>query len=230
VSIALLLRAAADARRLFFDGADEGRAYRSVLPFCADFEEGPLFFASRLRTSQPSGEDGVRLILVLGNVMGNMRDEETFVRQKLWQLARPGDLVWTEVGLRLDELEGDPVFPATRPDHKENASEANRRLLLEGPYRRWAAAIGRPTPDLSLRVWVREDDDSARIPGSCNFCHDLVLADENRVVTMLYSRRYVLDSLTAWWESQEFSVEGIQRVRDSRDRERVAHLLLRRKG
>jgi hypothetical protein len=78
-------------------------------------------------------------------------------------------------------------------------------------------------------VWVREDDDSARIPGSCNFCHDLIIKDERRVVTMLYSRRYALDRLITWWESLGYSVEGQNRVVDTRGRARVAHLLLRRR-
>lgn len=230
VSIALLLTAADAARKVFGEHRDRGPR-RSVLPFCADFEEGQLAFQQRLRTSKPGGADGLRLIVILGNVMGNLRDEERFVRLKLRKLARPGDLVWIEVGLRPDALENDPLFKLTRADVAETAGEANRRLLLEGPYRRWAAAIGRPTPNLSMRVWVREDDESARVPGSCNFCHDLIIRDEgSRVCTMLYSRRYKLDDLCAWFESLEFDVQGIHRVRDSKGRERVGHLLLRRRA
>jgi hypothetical protein len=211
VSIALLLKAANAARHAVATRDDGGRAYRSVLPFCADFEEGPLSFLHRLR-SAPGSADDVRLILILGNVLGNLRDEEAFVRQKVWNMARPGDLIWVEVGLRADRLEDDPLFRLTESDRPETAGEANRRLLLEGPDRRWVAAIGRPPPDLGMRIWVREDDDSARVPGSCNFCHDLLIKDEGRVVTMLYSRRY-----------------RVQRVPDSRGKPRVAHILLRRR-
>jgi hypothetical protein len=230
VSIALLLTAA-DAGRKVFDDHDDRASRRSVLPFCADFEEGNLIFAERLRTSKPVGEDGLRLIVILGNVLGNLRNEERFVREKLHKLARPGDLVWIEVGLRPEPLDRDPLFALTETDRAETASEANRRLLLEGPYRRWAAAIGRPTPNLSMRVWVREDDESARVPGSCNFCHDLIIRDEgSRVCTMLYSRRYKLEEMTAWFEALDFDVQGIHRVHDSKGRERVGHLLLRRRG
>lgn len=229
VSIALLLKAAQAARAVFEQANDTGRAYRSVLPFCADFEEGPMSFLERLRSSE-DGVDDVRLVLILGNVLGNIRDEEAFVRQKMWKVARPGDLVWVEVGLRGDNIEDDPLFRLTQADRRETAAEANRRLLLEGPYRRWASAIGRPNPDLGLRIWVREDDDSARVPGSCNFCHDLVIKDESRVVTMLYSRRYRLDDLAHWFESFDFDVEGLSKVSDSKGRPRVAHLLLRRRG
>jgi hypothetical protein len=153
-----------------------------------------------------------------------------FVRQKLSRIVRPGDMLWIEVGLRPDSIEADPLYGLTiKSDREETAAEASRRLLLEGPYRRWAAATGRGSPNLDSRVWVREDDDSARIPGSCNFCHDLIIKDERRVVTMLYSRRYKVDGLAAWWEGQGYAVEGIHRVKDSKGRVRVAHLLLRRR-
>jgi hypothetical protein len=228
VSIALLLTAAKRARQVMAEGDDTGRAYRSVLPFCADFEEGPLSFMRRVRSQADSGDD-LRIVLILGNVLGNLRDEEAFVRQKLWTMLRSGDLAWIEVGLRPDRIEDEPLFKLTQTDRSETAAEANRRLLLEGPYRRWAAAIGRPQPDLGMRIWVREDDDSSRIPGSCNFCHDLLIKDEGRVVTMLYSRRYRADELARWFESFDLAVEGIQRIPDTRGKPRVAHFLLRRR-
>jgi hypothetical protein len=226
VSIALLMAAARSARELLLDGSAPSRA---VLPFCGDFEEGSLAFARRLRSALATSADGLRLVLVLGNVLGNLRDEEIFVRQKLCQLARPGDLVWFEVGLRFDRIEDDPLFALTQSDRKETAGDANRRLLLEGPYRRWAAATGRGSPSLDSRVWVREDDDSSRVPGSCNFCHDLVIKDERRVCTMLYSRRYKLDKLATWFEGLGFELEDARKVTDGRGRERVGHLLLRRR-
>jgi hypothetical protein len=229
VSIALLLAAAKSARRELLSDAGGESVSHSVLPFCADFEEGTLSFLRRMRTASPGATDGLRLVVILGNVLANLRDEELFVRQKLNRLVRPGDLLWIEVALRLDNIEADPLYTMTRPDHEENAAEANRRLLVEGPYRRWAAATGRASPNLDLRVWVREDDDSARIPGSCNFCHDLIIKDERRVCTMLYSRRYDLELLSSWWEGQGYSVEGINRVKDAKGRNLVAHLLLRRR-
>ena len=63
-----------------------------------------------------------------------------------------------------------------------------------------------------MRVWLRQDDDSARIPGSCNFCHDLVIEESSRVCTMLYSRRYEVEGLVGWFEEREFSVERIHAV------------------
>ena len=229
VSIPLLLVAARSARRSLAEAANQSRRLSyQVRPFCADFEEGPLGFLVRLPTHRPENQAGVRLILMLGNTFGNLRDEETFVRERLWRLARPGDLVWLEIGLRMKPLENDPLFRMTQRDRDETAGEANRRLLLEGPYRRWEAATGRPRAAIDMRVWVREDDDATRIPGSINFCHDLIIEDERRVLSMLYSRRYDVEPLTAWMERLGFSVLRLQRVDDSRNKARVAHLLLRR--
>jgi Histidine-specific methyltransferase, SAM-dependent len=230
VSIPLLVAAARTAARTIARLSGPRREQAAILPFCADFEEGALAFVSRLRTASPAfAEDGVRLILILGNVFGNVRDEGLYVHQKLTAVARPGDLVWLEVALREDDLTKDPLFQMTLPDHQETAGEANRRLLLEGPYRRWAAAIGRrPVPDVELRIAVREADDTARIPESCNFVHDLVIRDERRACTMLYSRRYRTAPLSAWFERHGFTTEATRVVDGSRGVPRVAHLLLRR--
>ena len=75
---------------------------------------------------------------------------------------------------------------------------------------------------------MREDDDSASIPGSYNFCHDIVLEQERRALTMLYSRRYDLEGLSRWLEPRGYVVERIEKVSDTRRVDRVAHLLLRR--
>jgi len=225
VSISLLLRAAHAARA-------KAREVRSdavtVMPFCSDFEEGQLAFERRLPTSREGGEQGLRLVVILGNVFGNLRDEEVFLHQKLQQLVRPGDMLWLEVGMRPERLELDPLFRLTQPDREETAAEANRRLLLEGPYRRWESALGRKPTRLDMRVWVREDDDASRIPGSCNFCHDLIIGDERRAVTMLYSRRYAVEGLSGWLEEHGYKVERIMQVGDPKRWPRVAHLLLRR--
>jgi len=229
VSIPLLLTAARTAKKLFVE-AEGGRSIYNLLPFGADFEEGELAFADRLPTAVHSEQPGVRLVMMLGNVLGNLRDEDDFVRKKLWKIARPGDLVWLEVGLRLQPLSDDPLFRLTQPDHEETAAGTNRRLLLEGPYRRYQAATGRPPSQIDMRVWVREDDESCRVPGSVNFCHDLIIKEERRACTMLYSRRYDLEALTAWFEKRELDVLRIQRVEDSKRTARVAHILLSRRG
>ena len=241
VSIPLLLRAAAAAHKAF-DAAPSGapvappgavdtrRPTHAILPFCADFEEGPLTFLGSLPSAARAPERTLRLVLLLGNVFGNLRDEDRFVRHKLWRMTRPGDLVWIELALRLDPLTEDPLYRMTEArDEAETAAEASRRMLLEGPLRRWEAALGRQPAKLGLRVFVRQDDDTARVPGSCNFCHDLLLLDERRACTMLFSRRYALEGLIPWLEEREFAVERVHQVRDSKRRSRIAHLLLRRR-
>ncbi len=229
VSIALLLKAAGAARDLFAkSNGSLSRARLSVLPVCSDFEEGNLAFASRLRNDSDNLADEKRLVLFLGNVLGNVRDEEMFVKQNLSRLVRPGDALWIEVGLRAPRPEDDPLFELTKPDREETAGQANRRLLLEGPYRRYLVASGRAAGDLDLRIRVREKDGSSRVPGSYNFCHDLLIRDEGRSVTMLYSRRYDLAQLGTWFEAMGYSIESIHRTRDSQGRSRVGHLLLRR--
>jgi uncharacterized SAM-dependent methyltransferase len=225
VSVPLLMHAAMTTRRrvaqLPFERA-------MVQAFCSDFEEGPFDFVQRLASAHHEPDASRRLVLVLGNVFGNLRHEDAFVQQKLGKLVRPGDLLWLEVALRAESVSLDPVFRLTQPRGTETAAETNRRLLLEGPYRRWEAALGRSPTPLELRVWVREDDEASTIPGSYNFCHDLVLTTERRTLTMLYSRRYDLELLTRWFEQRGYAVERIESVADTKQVFRVAHLLLRR--
>lgn len=224
VSISLLLRAARAARQEL--AAVE---HATVLPICADFEAGRLSFVTRLPTARHPDEDALRLVLVLGNVFGNLRDEEAFVRTKLDALVRTGDLVWVEVANRLEKIESDPLWRLTTQDREITAAETNRRVLLEGPYRRWEAALGRPQRDLDIRVWLREDDETSRIPGSCNFCHDLVIKDERRACTMLYSRRYREPELCEWFDDLGYVTESVVNVDDARKQPFVLHLLLRRR-
>ncbi len=225
VSIALLLKAATATRRRL---ADHERL-ASVLPVCSDFEEGSLHFLQRLPTQARAPDEGVRLVLILGNVFGNLYDEATFVRGRLQDLCRRGDFVWIEVGVRPARLEDDPLYRMTQSDREATAVETSRRLLLEGPYRRWEVALGRPPGPVDVRVWAREKDDASRVPGSVNFCHDLILKDQNRSCTMLYSRRYDLDGLQRWLETHELEVVRTRTVKDGGGVPRVAHLLLRRR-
>lgn len=221
VSIPLLMKATRLAH-------DVGWSDCHVMPFCADFEEGRLAFNDRLPSTEKA-RDTLRLVLLLGNTFGNLRDEGAFVRQRLWPITQPGDLVWVEAALRPERIEDDPLFRMTLSDIEGGAYESSRKRLLEGPYRRWEANLGRRPSDIDLRIWLRVDDETCRVPDSVNFCHDLVLREERRSVTMLYSRRYPLDSLTQWWRQMQFSVERVVKVADERGRYRVAHLLLKRK-
>jgi len=229
VSVSLLLRAAAAGAECLGGLGDPARSWRhSVLPVCADFEEGPLRFLEQLPTGG-NDSDGLRLVLLLGNVFGNVRDEDRFLRQRLWTLARPGDFVWLEVGVRIDPIELDPLYRMTDASSEETAAEGSRRMLLEGPVRRWEAATGGRPSEIQVRVWLRQDDVACRIPGSVNFCHDLVLVEQRRACTMLYSRRYQIDELIPWLEERDFTVERIRTIVDAKRRPRVTHLLLRRR-
>ena len=218
VSVPLLLKGA-KACRAALAGRDA-----AVLAFCADFEEGPLSFLHRLN------DGGVRVVAMLGNVFGNVRDEEVLLRERLPRVLRPGDFLWLEVATRLERLEDDPLYSMTKnPDGELTAPEANRRLLLEGPYRRWEAASGRRPSEIVTRVFLRTDDESTRVPGSINYCHDLVFKEERRACTMLYSRRYDLAALRTWLERWDYDVEAVVPVEDSMKRARVAHVLARKR-
>ena len=228
VSIPLLIRAATNARRLAASSRPGALYSTHINAFCADFEEGGLRFAQRLAGDDPVVERGARLVTLLGNTFGNLRDEDRFLRERLQTLVRPGDFLWLEVGVKASRLEDEPLYLLTLDDHAETASEANRRLLLEGPYRRWEAALGRPTAEVTMRVRVRNNDETARVPGSINFCHDLVFRTDRRVCSMLYSRRYDIAQLTDWLSAHGFKAESVATVEDSGHQPRVAHLLLRR--
>lgn len=227
VSIPLLLSAAHVARQVI-EGARHAEGAQ-VLPFCADFEEGRLSFQGRLPTHARPGPSGLRLVMLLGNTFGNLRNEEGFIRQKLGAIVRPGDLLWLEVALRPQQIENDSLYPMTLPGRSETAAETNRRILLEGPFRRWEAAMGRQPTELEMRVFIREDDETCHVPGSLNFCHDLVLRAERRACSMLYSRRYQPEALCRWLEAQGYSVERLVKVDDSKGQPRVAHLLLQKR-
>jgi hypothetical protein len=231
VSIPLLLTATKVAHQAAAQGAaDEaadGEFPVAILPIAADFEEGSLRFVERLPSAR-SGVSGRRLVMLLGNVFGNLRHEERFLHQRLFRMVRPGDLVWLEVGLRLKNLEDDPLYQMSKAGHKPTAAFSNRIRLLEGPYRRWEVAIGRTPTELETRIWVREDDDSCPVPRSINFCHDLVIKSERRVCTMLYSRRYEREALCQWLESNGFAIESVSAQSDSRGIQRAVHILARR--
>jgi hypothetical protein len=226
VSIPLLLTASLTA---YAAKGESGRDGVVIMPVVADFEEGGLGFVGRLPTAREPDARGRRLVLLLGNVFGNVRHEEHFLRQKVAQIVRPGDLLWVEVGYRPGRIVDDPVYAMTLPQPEPTAVYTNRLCLLEGPYRRWEASIGRPPSTIETRIWLRENDDTCPVPGSINFCHDLVIQSERRVCTMLYSRRYDPDALGAWWEAQGYVVELVWPVADSRGVKRTVHFLLRRR-
>ncbi len=230
LSMPLLLKAA--KRALIEPDLRQSQGMRTVIPTCADFEYGALHFATRLPSARRA--DGLRLVLVLGNILGNVRDEESFIRRTLVNLTRPGDLVWIEAARKLDPIESDPVFPMTQATSEPTAEDSTRTALLEMPYRVWEVSQGRVPRDVKLRVTLQSyasGDDSCKVPGSVNFCHDLIIPEDKgqqRIRTMLFTRRYVDEQLSATFERLGFEPEDIQHVKDSKGRPLVAHYLLRR--
>jgi uncharacterized SAM-dependent methyltransferase len=85
------------------------RPHWAVAPMCDDFESGPLSFLTGLPTGRPDGPRGRRLVLLLGNVFGNLCDEDEFVSRQLGRVARPGDWVWLELGVRHGSAAEDPL-------------------------------------------------------------------------------------------------------------------------
>jgi len=228
VSVPLLVAAARDAAQTVARASAAREVGGAVMPFCADFEEGALEFLGHLPTGSRAG---VRLILVLGNVFGNVRDEERFVDRVLTKIARPKDLVWIEVALRPDDLAKDPVHSMTLQTRRpESATALNRWKFIVGPYVRCMATMGAPLRDVKLRIKVHVEDDVARIPESCNFVHDLLIgnANEEDVCTMLYSRRYREEPLKAWFRGHGFQVDATSIVDRSNGVPGVMNLLLRK--
>ena len=232
LSMPLLLKAAKRALSEPNLWVARGAGLRQMIPVCADFEYGRLDFVSRLAGDQRA--DGRRIVLVLGNILGNVRDEESFIRRTLHRLTRPGDLIWIEVARKLDPIEADPVYPMTVSKSERTAEESTRATLLEMPYRVWEVSQGRLPRDVTLRVTLQRyegGDDSCKVPGSVNFCHDLVIQEEKmqqRIRTMLFTRRYSDDALTALFEKLDLVPEDIVHVKDSKGRPLIAHHLLRR--
>ncbi|MEM6731224.1 MAG: L-histidine N(alpha)-methyltransferase [Myxococcota bacterium] len=225
VSIPLLMRAARTTRSLVFEKfGGEGVA---VLPCCADFEEGELNFLERLPRARSKAE-ARRLVLLFGNVMGSLRDEERFFGEKLDRMLAPGDYVWLEVNRRLERASDDPMHAMTG-ENTLTASSAHRRLVLEGPYRRFEAAGHRRPANIHTRVSLREGDETCAVPGSVNYCQDLVIEDEGRVVTMLYSRRYEEAGLRAWLGERDFDVEDSLVVDGGSSKESMIHVLARKR-
>ena len=232
LSMPLLLKAAKRALAEPKLWSSRAPGMRLLTPICADFEYGNLDFAARLPSAQRT--DGLRLVLVLGNILGNVRDEESFIRRTLLPLTRPGDLVWVEVGRKLDPIESDPVYPMTVHKNERTAEESTRTALLEMPYRVWEVSQGRLPREVQLRVTLQTyagGDDSCKIPGSVNFCHDLIIQEEQmqqRIRTMLFTRRYTDEALSATFEKLGLEVEELVHVKDSKSRPLIAHYLLRR--
>lgn len=221
VSIPLLRMASERARNLIRDRLNkESWPHFLVRPSCSDFEDGGIGFAGHL-SDNPSDR---RLALFLGGTFGNLKSETRFVEYSLGRMLRPGDLVWLEVGVRQDRIEDDGLYALSK-GQLGDTQETVRRSLVEGPHRRFRASVGSPL-DTRMRIIPREGGATCEVPGSYNFVHDVDINPSGQRCSVLYSRRYDIDALRRWFLELGYETRFEHRVKDSRGRDRTAHLLL----
>jgi len=223
VSIPLLRLASEQSRNLIRDQVTPERwPHFLVRPSCSDFEDGNIGFASHLSENP---EDR-RLILFLGGTFGNLKSETAFVERTLDKIARPGDALWIEVGVRQASIEDDPLFALTKGGFGDT-QETVRRALVEGPHRRFRASVGSPF-DTKMRIIPRDGGFTCEVPRSYNFVHDVDINQSGQRCSVLYSRRYDIAALRKWLAGFGYETLFEHAVKDRHDRDRTAHLLLRR--
>ncbi|MCA9688186.1 MAG: L-histidine N(alpha)-methyltransferase [Myxococcales bacterium] len=224
VSIPLLRLASEKARNLIRDRLPAERwPHFLVRPSCSDFEDGRIGFASHL--SEHDGDR--RVVLFLGGTFGNLKSEAAFVDRSLGPLLRPGDVLWLEVGVRQARIEDDGLY-ALATDQIGDTLETVRRSLVEGPHRRFRASVG-ASVDTRMRIIPREGGATCEIPGSYNFVHDVDINESGQRCSVLFSRRYDVAALRSWFADYGYEVLLEQRVKDAHNRDRTAHLVLRRR-
>jgi hypothetical protein len=223
VSIPLLRLASENARNLIRDRVEAERwPHFLVRPSCSDFEEGNIGFASHLSEAQ---EDR-RLLLFLGGTFGNLKSETAFIERTLGRLLRPGDLLWLEVGVRQPRIEDDSLH-ALAKGGLGDTQETVRRALVEGPHRRFRASVGSQLTS-NMRIIPRDGGVTCEVPRSYNFVHDVDINASGQRCSVLYSRRYEIAALRQWLAGFGYETLFEYAVKDSRQRDRTAHLLLRR--
>jgi hypothetical protein len=223
VSIPLLRMASEKARNHIRDRVSPERwSHFLVRPSCSDFEDGKLGFAHHLS----SHDEDRRIALFLGNTFGNLKSEIGFIERTLNRLLRPGDLLWLEIGVRQAKIEDDALFPLTRGGAGD-AQETVRRALVEGPHRRFRAAVGSPF-DGKMQIIAVDGGATCEVPRSYNFVHDVDINASGQRCSVLYSRRYELAALHQWLAGFGYELMFERVVKDHLDRDRTAHLLLRR--
>jgi len=222
VSIPLLRLASEHARNLIRDRVEDERwPHFLVRPSCSDFEDGNLGFAGHLSNS----EEDRRLLLFLGGTFGNLKSEAAFVERTLGRLLRPGDLLWLEVGVRQPRIEDDGLY-ALAKGGLGDTQETVRRALVEGPHRRFRASVGAPL-DSKMQIIPRDGGATCDVPGSYNFVHDVDINPSGQRCSVLYSRRYDIAALRQWLTKFGYETLFEYAVKDSHERDRTAHLLLR---
>jgi hypothetical protein len=222
VSIPLLRLASENARTLIRDRVEAERwPHFLVRPSCSDFEDGNIGFSSHLSET----DEDRRLVLFLGGTFGNLKSETAFVERTLGRLLRPGDLAWLEVGVRQPNIEDDSLFAVA--SGLGDTQETVRRALVEGPHRRFRASVGSPL-DSNMRIIPRDGGVTCEVPRSYNFVHDVDINQSGQRCSVLYSRRYDVAALRQWLAGFGYECVFQYAVKDGRERERTAHLLVRR--
>ncbi|KIG14702.1 hypothetical protein DB30_06428 [Enhygromyxa salina] len=223
VSIPLLRLASEKARNLIRDKVESERwPHFLVRPSCSDFEDGNIGFAGHLSEA----DDDRRLVLFLGGTFGNLKSETVFVERTLSRVLRPGDLLWLEVGVRQTRIEDDALY-ALAKGGLGDTQETVRRALVEGPHRRFRASVG-SLLESNMRIIPRDGGVTCEVPRSHNFVHDVDINASGQRCSVLYSRRYDVAALQQWLLGFGYETLFEHAVKDSLDRDRTAHLLLRR--
>lgn len=200
---------------------------------CADFESGHLQFARNHWLRQPEGAPAaVRLVMMLGNVFGNLIDEQTFVSRLITKLLRPGDLLWIEVGTAAADPKEDPAEARLR-DYPVKALDATRglnRLMLLPFLRSRRLDPAGDTAEVELQLHA---DGPSSIPGSYTFRYSLQVERKTKYcVDVLYARRYAEAGLERWFEDLGFTKLASHSVAfpGAKMVAGVTHLLLRYQG
>lgn len=223
VSIPLLRLASENARNLIRDRVETERwPHFLVRPSCSDFEDGNIGFTGHLSES----DEDRRLVLFLGGTFGNLQSETVFVERTLSRVLRPGDLLWLEVGVRQPRIEDDALY-ALANGGEGDTQETVRRALVEGPHRRFRASVG-SLLESNMRIIPRDGGGTCEVPRSHNFVHDVDINANGRRCSVLYSRRYDVAALQQWLAGFGYETLFEYAVKDSRERDRTAHILLRR--
>lgn len=232
ISISLLCSAA--VRLGQFQHGQDGIDGFELVPWCADFEEGPMQFAQDLPSARTApNKDHQRLVMILGNSFANVQHETHFVSGLKRTLIRPGDLLWLEVAEGCDTPTEDPLYDAMKAYPKSPKTNlqtmSSREALVVGSYLRHTG-LGSSLADFpELQLCMAQTQEHCEVPDSYNFVYTVApTPSAPRAIKMLYTRRYREPSLTKWFKERGFNTILSEKVASADERQRVLHLLLQR--
>jgi len=215
---------------------DAAQAIREEFPrtdltaLCTDFEHGRVQLTRTPVHGAGDAPRRTRLVMMFGNIFGNLADEGSFLQHQLPDLLQKGDLLWIEVATATDSVEADPS--KTRADRYPvdigSTSEGRDRLLVLPYLRQRRLEPLRDETGVGLHL---DASGPASIPDSYNWRYRLRLSrgSKERFVDVLYSRRYREESLTEWLAERGLIRVASQYVPISRSDvlTGITHLLLR---